>query len=450
MKKHQHRFGFAATILLLVMGLALAGCGGGKSSGDSSASPSSASPSGSSSSPASSPDNGGGKSGAKTEILFWTPFSGPDGPFMKSIVDGYNQQSDRFTIKFQIQPNGDYYKLLDNAFGTKKNMPDFMIMHLDSIPTYVKKDLLLPMDDLAAKAGIQKADFADAAVNCGTIDGKWMGIPLDIHPLIMYYNKDLFQAAGIAAPPTNMQEFLDAAKKLTDASKGQWGYVMPTQWPQQFLFPSLVYQQGADLADASGKPTLNTPEAVKALEFERSLIFEHKVSPQKVAQDGEVKLFLQGKNAIQFNGPWMKDQWDKAKLNYGVAPIPVFFDQPGVFAGSHNFVVPKSQTDQAKLDGIGDFLKYVAGHSLDWAKSGQAVASKAVLASAEFQALTQQQTEVAKEFDYVHFAPPVPNWGSYTGELYNQINLVLLNNGDAKKALDEAQAKAEQAAAANK
>lgn len=429
--KKWNRFGMSTAILVLVLSMVLSACGGKND-------------------PAASGSSDGGKSGSKTELLFWSPFSGPDGSFMKSIVDEYNKQSDKYSVKFQIQPNGDYYKLLDNAFGTKKNMPDFMIMHLDSIPTYVKKDLLAPMDDLAAKAGIEKADYVDAAVNYATINDKWMGIPLDIHPLIMYYNKDLFAAAGITAPPTNKEEFLAAAKATTDASKGQWGYVMPTQWPQQFLFPSLIYQQGADLADKDGNPTLNTPAAVAALEFEKSLIFEHKVSPEKVAQDGEVKLFLQGKNAMQFNGPWMKDQWDKAKLNYGVAPIPNFFTQQGVFAGSHNFVVPKSMTDATKLEGIGDFLKYVAGHSIDWAKSGQAVASKQVLDSAEFKALNTQQTEVAKEFDYVHFAPPVANWGAYVGELWKQINLTLLNNGDAKKALDEAQAKAEQSAKANK
>jgi multiple sugar transport system substrate-binding protein len=174
------------------------------------------------------------------------------------------------------------------------------------------------------------------------------------------------------------------------------------------------------------------------------------VSPENVAQDGEVKLFLQGKNAIQFNGPWMKDQWDKAGINYGVAPIPVFFDQPGVFGGSHTFVVPKEQTDAVKLEGIGDFLKYVAGHSLDWAESGQAVASKQVLASPEFQALTQQQTEVAKEFDYVHFAPPIEDWGSIVGELWTQINLTLLGKAEPQAALDEAQKKALQAIEAKK
>jgi multiple sugar transport system substrate-binding protein len=394
--------------------------------------------------------NAGSSSSEKTQLVFWSPFSGPDGPFMKKIVDAYNAQSDKYQIKFVIQPNGDYYKLLDMAFSTKKNVPDFMIMHVDSIPTYVKKDLLQPVDDLASKAGIKKEDFVDAPVNYETINGKWMGIPLDVHPLVMYYNKDLFKAAGIDHPPATKDEFIADAKKLTDPSKGQWGCVMPTLWPQQFLFPTLVFQQGANLVDSNNKPTLNTPEAVNALNFEKSLIFDEKVSPQKVAQDGEVKLFLQGKNAIQFNGPWMKDQWDQAHINYGVAPVPVFFKQPAVFAGSHNFVVPKSETDQNKLNGIGDFLKYVAGHSIDWAKSGQAVASKQVLASDEFKQLTQQQTEVAKEFDYVHFAPAVPGWSAITDDLFKEINLVLLGQKDAKKALDDAQAKGLQAAEANK
>ena len=425
-------------LTLLGTSLALAACGSNNAAGPSPSDKAGPSPAASSASK------------EKAEIVFWSPFSGPDGPFMKKIVEAYNQQSDKYQVKFQIQPNGDYYKMVDNAFSTKKSVPDLMIMHLDQIPTYVKKDLLQPMDDIAAKAGVKPADYADAAVKYATMNGKWMGIPLDIHPMVMYYNKDLFKAAGIDHPPTTKDEFITDTKKLTDASKGQWGYVMPTQWPQQFLFPSLVYQQGGDLADAQGNPTLNTPEAIAALTFEKSLIFEHKVSPEKVAQDGEVKLFLQGKNAIQFNGPWMKDQWDKANLNYGVAPLPVFFQQPGVFAGSHNFVVPKSVADATKLAGIGDFLKYVAGHSIDWAQSGQAVASKQVLASDEFKKLTQQQTEVAKEFEYVHFAPPVPNWGAYVDGLWKEVNLALLGTKEIKKALDDAQEKAKQAATANK
>jgi multiple sugar transport system substrate-binding protein len=382
-------------------------------------------------------------SSGKQEITFWTPFSGADGPFMKKIVDAYNEQSNKYHVKFQIIPSGEYYKQVDLALSTGKNRPDLMIMHVDQIPTYQKKGQLQPVDDIAAKADIKKEDFVEAPVKYATIDGKWYGIPLDIHPLILYYNKDLFKAAGIDHPPTNRQEFIDDAKKLTDKSKGQWGYVVPTLWPQQFIFPTIVGQNGAKLADEQGKPQLNSPEAVEALTFLKDLIYKYKVSPEKVAQDGEVTLFLQGKNAMQLNGPWMKDQFDKAKINYGVAPVPQLgTKQQAVQAGSHNFVIPKDVKDPKVLEGIGDFLKYVAAHSIDWAQSGQAVASKQVLASDAFKQLTKQQTIVAQEFDYAQFNPPVINWGAMTADLYKEINLVLLGQKDPKKALDEAQEKA--------
>ncbi|MGG6440474.1 ABC transporter substrate-binding protein [Saccharococcus caldoxylosilyticus] len=382
-------------------------------------------------------------SSGKQEITFWTPFSGADGPFMKKIVDAYNEQSDKYNVKFQIIPSGEYYKQVDLALSTGKKRPDLMIMHVDQIPTYQKKGQLQPVDDIAAKAGIKKEDFVEAPVKYSTIDGKWYGIPLDIHPLILYYNKDLFKAAGIDHPPTNRQEFIEAAKKLTDKSKGQWGYVVPTLWPQQFIFPTIVGQNGAKLADEQGKPRFNSPEAVEALTFLKDLIYKYKVSPKKVAQDGEVTLFLQGKNAMQLNGPWMKDQFDKAKINYGVAPVPQLgTKQQAVQAGSHNFVIPKDVKDPKVLEGIGDFLKYVAAHSIDWAQSGQAVASKQVLASDAFKQLTKQQTIVAKEFDYAQFNPPVINWGAMTTDLYKEINLVLLGQKDPQKALDEAQEKA--------
>lgn len=379
----------------------------------------------------------------KQEITFWTPFSGADGPFMKKIVDNYNKQSDKYHVKFQIIPGGEYYKQVDLALSTGKKRPDLMIMHVDNIPTYQKKGQLQPIDDMAEKAGIKKEDYVEAPVKYATIDGKWYGIPLDIHPLVLYYNKDLFKAAGIEQPPKTREEFIEVAQKLTDKAKGQWGYVVPTLWPQPFIFPTVVGQNGAKLADEQGKPQLNSPEAVEALTFLKDLIYKYKVSPEKVAQDGEVTLFLQGKNAMQLNGPWMKDQFDKAKINYGVAPVPQLgTKQQAVQAGSHNFVIPKDVTDPKVLEAIGDFLKYVANNSIDWAQSGQAVASKSVLASEEFQKLTQQQTIVAQQFDYAQFNPPVINWGAMTADLYKQINLVLLGQKDPQKALDEAQEKA--------
>lgn len=427
------RWSTMLTLMLAIM-LVAAGCSGGNSGGNSGNGGNDGNSGGQSS-------EGGSKAG-KTEFLFWSPFSGADGPFMKQIVDRYNASQDQYSVKFVIQPSGEYYKQLDVALSAAKDRPDLVIMHLDQIPTYQNKGQLQAIDDIAANAGLSKSDYVEAAIDYATIDGKWYGIPLDIHPLVMYYNKDLFDKAGITAPPTNREEFEAAAQQLTDQAAGVYGYVVPTLWPQQFIFPTLVWQNGGELWNGSDV-AYNSPEAVEMVEWMRGLI-DKGISPANVQQDGENTLFLQGKNAIQFNGPWMKSQYDEAGLNYGVAPVPqIGKAKQAVYGGSHNFAIPQGVTDENVLAGIGDFLKYVSSNSLDWAESGQALAAKPMLESEEFKALPQ--STIAESFSYVQFAPNVLNWPTISEPIWGELNNALLGKKPAQQAMDDAAAKSKQA-----
>ncbi|UTE77485.1 ABC transporter substrate-binding protein [Rossellomorea sp. KS-H15a] len=384
--------------------------------------------------------------GDSKKITFWTPFSGADGPRMKNIVKNYNESQDEYQVDMQIVPQSDYYKTVDVSFSGQKNAPDLMIMHTDQLTNYVDKNLLKDLGETVAEAGIKPEEYSETAWKAGSIDGKQYSIPLDIHPLIMYYNKDLFKEAGLdpEKAPTNREEFLDYTKKLTDESKGQYGYVVPTLWPNQFIYPTIFFQNGGELI-ADGKPNYNSPAGVEALQFMTDLIHKYKVSPQNVQQDGEVTLFLQGKNAIQFNGPWMMEQWDKAGINYGVAEVPQLgTEQQAVYANGHNFVIPASVDNKDKLAGINDFLKFTAENAMEWAKSGQAPASKAIYEeNEEFQKMVQQPI-VAKSFEYAKFAPRVANWGQVSEPLWAEVNLALLGKKDPKQALDDATKKAEQ------
>jgi multiple sugar transport system substrate-binding protein len=261
---------------------------------------------------------------------------------------------------------------------------------------------------------------------------------------MFYWNKDLFEAAGLdpEVPPTNREEFVDFAKKLTDASTGQYGYAVPTLWPQHFIMPTIVYQNGGTLIE-DGEVLYYSEEVVEALEFQRSLITEHAVSPSDVQQDGEVTLFLQGKNAMHMNGPWMLQQWEDAGLNFGVAPVPMLgTKEQAVFGNSHNFVIPEG-TSEEKHEAIGQFLSYVADNGMAWAESGQAPASKAVYESEEFSEM-KQQPEVAKQFDYTRFSPRVRNWGQLSDPLMEAVNEVLLGQKEPREALEEAQNRAQQ------
>ncbi|WLD92796.1 ABC transporter substrate-binding protein [Alkalihalobacillus sp. AL-G] len=386
---------------------------------------------------------GGDDSGNKNEITFWAPFSGPDGPKMKEIVKEYNESQDKYKVNFQIVPQSEYYKSIDLAFNDKKNVPDLLIMHGDQIITYAKKDVLKNLDDIIGNE-VTKDQYHENAWEGATVDGSLYGVPLDIHPLMFYWNKDLFKAAGLDPnePPKTREEFIEYAKQLTDADKQQYGYVVPTLWPQQFIFPTIVAQNNGSLFK-DGKVNFNSDAVKEALQFQVDLIEKYKVSPADVQQDGEVTLFVQGKNAMHLNGPWMLQQWKDAGLNFGVAPVPQLgTEQQAVFANSHNFVIPKS-ADNDKVKIITNFLKFVGDNGMAWAESGQAPASKAVYTNDEFQKM-KQQPQVAKQFDYAVFSPDVVGWGQVSAPLMEAVNLALLGDKSVEDALNEAQKKAEQ------
>lgn len=379
-------------------------------------------------------------------LTLWVPFSGPDGPNMKKIVDDFNREyNDRINVKFVIVPQNQYYNTVDLAFAGRQALPNILVMHVDQLATYATRGVLAEVDPIIAKSGMSAGDFPGTVWNAAVVNGKRYAIPWDIHPLVLYWNKDLFKAAGLDPnkPPTNRKEFLEYAKKLTNPANGQWGYVVPTLWPQQFLYPTLLFQNGGQFVGKNGKIAFNSPEAIEALQFERDLIVKYKVSPPGVPQDGEVTLFRQGKNAMQFNGPWMMNAWKEAGINFGVAPVPMLgTKKQAVYANAHTFVIPAKVNDDAEMEVVGTFVRYLGENSFDWALSGQAPAYNKARETAQFKAL-YQQPQVAREFPYVQFVPQIPNWGQIERPLWEEINLALLGSKTPEKALNDAAEKAE-------
>ncbi|MDM5338523.1 ABC transporter substrate-binding protein [Fictibacillus enclensis] len=380
----------------------------------------------------------------KNNVKLWVPFSGPDGPKFEENVRSYNQSQKKYNVDLQIIPSSEYYKMVNLTLSSKNNLPDLMIMHADRIVDYATKDQLLKTSILTKSKKISEKDYHPIALQASKVNGSTYGIPLDIHPLMFYWNKDLFKKAGLDpnTPPKNAQEFREFAIKLTDPKKGQYGFAVPTVGTQPFLFQTILAQKGGKLY-SDGNFNYTSKEALDTLKFEQDLIYKDKVSPNGLAIDGDLKLFLQGKNAMHFNGPWMLAQFEDSGLNYGVAPVPQIGEkQQKVWANSHNFVIPKKKEGE-KLGAIADFLNYVGNHGMAWAESGQAPASKAVYTSKEFKKLNQQP-KVAESFDFAEYPPQVENWGQVSEFLNQEINLVLLGKKDPKKALKDAQRKAEQ------
>ncbi|WP_431307954.1 extracellular solute-binding protein [Alicyclobacillus sacchari] len=120
----------------------------------------------------------------------------------------------------------------------------------------------------------------------------------------------------------NQQQFVSYAEKLTNRSRGVWGYVQQPGWPNQFLFPSLIAQFGGSLANpAAKKMEFNSQAGVEALQFEWNTIYKWKVSPTNASNNEYVNLFEKGQNAMVMDGAYDYQPFKEALgSNLGVAP----------------------------------------------------------------------------------------------------------------------------------
>ncbi|MBS4179521.1 ABC transporter substrate-binding protein [Lederbergia citrea] len=381
-------------------------------------------------------------SNAKGEITlqYWNIFTGPDGENMKKMVDEFNKDhKGEIQIKSETMPAGNFYDKVRTVVSQGK-APDVAIMHLDQIAKYSAMDVLEPLDELADNLNMSESDFIQQVWNAGVYDGKRYGVPLDVHPLALYYNKDLLEKSGFDAPPKTLEELISMSKKIQEDNSGVWGTAIPPLWPSGFIFHSALYQFGGESVSPDGlTPLYNSEAGVNALQTMADLVHKEGVSPKNIQQDGEVTLFRQGKLAFHFNGIWMINGFNEQDgLNYGAAPIPVFGEKEATFAGSHNFVIPKQKKqDPAKLEAAMTFIKYITDNSLEWAKAGQIPAKNSVRDSDEFKAL-EHQSAIAEQVPYLVFPPASPTFMDAWSPTDEAINLAVLGKKSAKEALDAA------------
>ena len=173
------------------------------------------------------------------------------------------------------------------------------------------------------------ADFAKGGLFYAVEpDGRVMSLPLNLDPWVVYYNKELFDAKGIAYPKT-FAEMMDAAAKLNDPSKGVSGFVgRGLKNANVPVWTSFLLGYGGGFIDAGGKLTTDTPAAIDAAKMYQTLM--SKYGPQGVAGynwNESQSLFLQGKAAMWLDGIGFAQPLEDptksrvvGKVGYGVMP----------------------------------------------------------------------------------------------------------------------------------
>jgi multiple sugar transport system substrate-binding protein len=338
------------------------------------------------------------------QLQYWNPFTGPDGPYMGQLVDGFNAANPNIQVTMNTLPEYGTQLTTAAASGT---LPDVAVIWADQVATYAYRNVFRPMDDVVAQLGLSGEDFPEAVWAAGEVNGQRYAVPLDIHPLVMFYNQDLLEAAGIEGVPQTREEFEAAAEAITGGR--DYGFMITTGFPIEQIFRSLLHQFGGSEFNEDGtEATWNSEAGVRALEWMKSA--QERFSEANLEVDSELNAFKAGGAGMIWNGIWQTTNvtGDAVMFESGATAFPQIGDQPAVWAGSHQLALPvKPQADECRDAAAAVFIRYLLDNSLEWSRAGQIPASNAVRESAEFQELTPQ-AQIAPSADFAIFPPSVP------------------------------------------
>lgn len=401
--------------------------------------------------PATSGDGGAaGYDGPKVSLSFWNGFTGGDGAYMKKLVDEFVAKHDNIAVTVQTMQWADYYTKLPTAVQSG-NGPDIAVMHVDSVATNAARKVIQPLDDVAKALNLSEADFAPVPWKAGIYKDVRYSIPLDVHPLGFFYNKDVMDKAGLdpESPPLTHDDYMDALDKLkAKGIQGHWA--SPFSFTGGLSLQSLVPQFGGSLFNEDAtKAAWGEEGGVKAFTWWQDLIRNGYSNP-KVAQDADFIALQNGQTAFNWNGIWsINTLSEKKDLAWGVKVLPDIGGTKAAWAGSHQFVLPtQKKADENRQTAARVFLNWISQQSIEWAKGGQVPARNSVRESAEFKALTDQ-AELAKQIDYLVFAPALPGVGDAMAEFDKAVNEITLGMKDVATTLNSAADRANKILEAN-
>jgi multiple sugar transport system substrate-binding protein len=418
--------------LLLIMSMLLTACGG--------AAPTEAPATGA---PAEgSADCPAGVQGKSIEM--WSPFTGGDGDEMTALAERFSAENPcDITVTHVAQP--EYQQKLESA-AAAGGLPAMTAVHATRVAALASRNVLKPFgpEAMAVLGSDFAGNFPEDLWSRGEYKGERYSIPLDVHPLIMFYNKDLFAAAGVEEPgtePWTREEFEDALAKLE--ASGVTPISLGNAFQAAALFQALIRQYGGSLTDEAGATaTYNSPEGVKALEKIKEL--KDKYSPDIAGTgDPEVNFFKEGNVGMVFHGPWWIS--DLSKLDFvGFAPLPTIGDQPATWGGSHHLAL--TSDDPSTQAAAAVWIKWLSDNSAEWAAAGQVPARQSVRDDPNLASVAAPIASVAESANMVALPAPV---AGLEGALWDQfgpaIDAYLAGDTtDAQAALDEAAATSQQ------
>lgn len=340
---------FVAGSMLLAAQAVLAGC----SSGGGDDSPGSASP-------GSSASSGSSGKGA-TEITLWHMEEPPNRvKRFNEVIDKFNAANPDIKVTAKVQSWGDAYTKFPAAIQAG-NGPDLLFTIPDYTTVVKQLGVVQPVDEIV-KSLDEKHHFLSSAVAPYQYEDHTWAVPAYGMVQVLWYRKDLLEAAGIS-PPKTWDELTAAAKQLTKGD--QYGIALPaskSMATDQVLYSFLVTAGAKDVVDGSNKVTFNTPNTVKAYETYAELLKDSPADSNTYTWGEPQAQFNAGKAAMAIEkGQYLsafEAESGRPSTDLGIAPMPVAGggEEGSIYYSNAIMMLTKDAKKQEAIAKFFDFL----------------------------------------------------------------------------------------------
>ena len=240
--------------------------------------------------------------------------------------------------------------------GIANNKIDVVGWPHDDIGKAVSEGLLTPIENYISREYIRD-NFTDKSIRALTYQQDIYGLPYSYEALALVYNKDRYDKI-----PETMEEFIEVAKSKTNRKQQQYGFLFyhsNLYYAAPFLLGHGGYVFGKNETGGYNINDIgfNSPGAIKGAKLIKRFKDEGLV-PKNIQKKQVVNLFAEGKAGAILVGPWRRNRFKKAGIDFAVSPIPKLSNgqYPKPFVGVKGFYIPQ-KSDNKEL--AADFIKFI-------------------------------------------------------------------------------------------
>lgn len=367
--------------------------------------------------------------------------SGGNEETLQKMVDAFQKEYPNITVKVETIGYDDYFTQMQTrvAGGTA---PDCYELNIENFAAYANKG------QLAEITGVDLSGLNETALSAFSVGGKQYGLPESFSNVVLIYNKDLFDKAGVAYPTSDwtQDDLQQAAEKIRALGDDIYGIYQPITYNEFF---KVAAQYGGSLLNADKTAfTINSPENLKAAQalVDRVLVSNVQPTEKQMGGMGDWDLFMSGRLGMIPTGIWAFNTFkDGCSFSWDIAVEPGAVKKATHFFSNAAVINPKSEHQDA------------AATWITWLASSDTAAQMRIAAGWDLPAIKNQDVladyltltppdnrkAVFESLDYLVVPPVIEDYSLMSDIIGQKLAAAAAGTMTAEQALNEAQSECE-------